>query len=339
MDDIARRAMLGDRQAQDEVTARGELLPCPFCGGKAVMIEGDDFLTVRCESCETEKSEYGDCYDEGFMLDTYGSCLKRRWNSRVSVPQPDGSEKVRTAEDYRRAMSFLSVGVMPTDNMLRAAGIDKESARYMKYKALRGGCKMKPILFNTEMVRAILEGRKTVTRRVVKPHYRPGETGWQVITEKHSGKYVRIEYLDEWGNETRYMIDPFRPGDILYVRETWYKDVCRYMFKANYSDTEKFFRDGKEVQIKWRPSINMPKEAARLFLRVTDVRVERLKEISVSSAMDEGFSDWNDFVIGWNRTIPKHKNKFKRHPYYWEDNPWVWVIEFERCEKPKEDEV
>lgn len=62
---------------------------------------------------------------------------KRRRNSRVSVPKPYGSEKVRTEELYRRAMAFLNVGVMPTDNMLRAAGIDKETARYMRYKALR----------------------------------------------------------------------------------------------------------------------------------------------------------------------------------------------------------
>ena len=202
---------------------------------------------------------------------------------------------------------------------------------------------MKPILFNTDMVRAILDGRKTVTRRVVKPKFRSGESGWQVITEKHSGKYVRIEYLDEWENETRYMIDPFRTGDILYVRETWYKDPTRYMYKANYSDTEKFFRGGKEVQIKWHPSIHMPKEAARLFLRVTDVRVERLQDITSEQIDAEGCKEWaysvktgellpsgpSFFQIKWDRTI-----KPADLPLYgWDANPWVWVIEFERISK------
>ena len=70
-------------------------------------------------------------------MDKEKQAVARLRNSRVSIPQPDGSGKVRTAEDYRRAFAFLSVGIMPTDNMLRAAGIDKETARYMRYKALR----------------------------------------------------------------------------------------------------------------------------------------------------------------------------------------------------------
>lgn len=216
---------------------------------------------------------------------------------------------------------------------------------------------MKPILFNTEMVRAILEGRKTVTRRVVKPQYEKdmdGNLHWFSDVEGRN-RFV-------WGdnpNIKTLIHMPYYIGDIMYVRETW----CQYG-KLDDNDrlidgTEKYYyrADGENptpfndflVQHPgwdehrenpvWHPSIHMPKEAARLFLRVTDVRVERLKEISVSSAMNEGFSNWHDFVIGWNRTIPKHKNKFKRHPYYWEDNPWVWVIEFERCEKPKEDEA
>ena len=70
-------------------------------------------------------------------MDKEKQAVARLRNSRVSIPHPDGSGKVRTAEDYRRAFSFLSVGIMPTDNMLRAAGIDKETARYIRYKALR----------------------------------------------------------------------------------------------------------------------------------------------------------------------------------------------------------
>ena len=192
---------------------------------------------------------------------------------------------------------------------------------------------MKPILFNTEMVRAILEGRKTVTRRVVKPQYDKDMDGnlHEFSAVENGNKFV---WADQPNIKTLINV-PYYPGDILYVRETWYKDVCRYMFKANYSDAEKFFRDGKEVQIKWRPSIHMPKEAARLFLRVTDVQVERIKQISAFDAMDEGFEDWKNFVMFWDKTI-----KPAEIPLYgWEANPWVWVIEFERCEKPKEDEA
>lgn len=188
---------------------------------------------------------------------------------------------------------------------------------------------MKPILFSTDMVKAILEGRKTVTRRLVKPRYRPEEMSWIVVTEAHSGKFVRCEYLDEYEYETRYMPQPFYMGDTLYVREAWRKDVGRYMYKANYAENERFYRNGKEVQIKWRPSIHMPKEAARIFLRVIDVRVERLKNMSASQAMSEGVNDWNEFIALWNRTI----KPADRSAYGWDANPWVWVIEFERCNK------
>lgn len=214
---------------------------------------------------------------------------------------------------------------------------------------------MKPILFNTDMVRAILEGRKTVTRRVVKPHFRQGEIGWQVITEKHSGKYVRIEYLDEWENETRYMIDPFRPGDILYVRETWTHPSAAEI--ENGAAPEMYLYKADDLQPaawdKWRPSIHMPKEAARLFLRVKSVRAERLQDITEEQARAEGCDGRcncpssgapgslscveRDFSIEkfesvWDSTIKPDDLLL----YGWDANPWVWVIEFDRCEKPKE---
>lgn len=93
---------------------------------------------------------------------------------------------------------------------------------------------MKPILFNTEMVCAILDGRKTVTRRVVKPRYRDDEAGFQVITITNTGEYVRIEYYDEWENETRLMREPYNPGDILYVREAFLQTPDgQYWYKAD----------------------------------------------------------------------------------------------------------
>lgn len=222
---------------------------------------------------------------------------------------------------------------------------------------------IKPILFSTSMVRATLDDRKTVTRRVVTPHYRDGEAGFRVITNAHTGKYVRIEYFDEWEDETRWMHDPYRPGDILYVREAWNKDVGRYMYRADYSDMEKFYRDGKEVSVRWRPSIHMPREAARLFLRVTSVRVERLREITIQGMQMEGVTRqgrpggcscaWETetcmsepcpnrdayeyacwvlpFIEVWDSTI----RPGLRALYGWGGNPWVWVIEYERCEKPE----
>lgn len=193
---------------------------------------------------------------------------------------------------------------------------------------------MKPILFNTDMVLAILDGRKTVTRRAVKPRFRVGEQSWQVITEKHSGKYVRIEYLDEWEDVTRYMKEPFLPGDILYVRETFCRFDSDHIVDGNkyayYADaTPESERIRKEYGYKWRPSIHMPKEAARLFLRVTDVRVERLKDIDDYGVLAEGLGVGDPFDELWDSTIKKANLPF----YGWGANPWVWVIEFKRISK------
>ncbi len=183
-----------------------------------------------------------------------------------------------------------------------------------------------PILFNTEMVRAILDGRRTVTRRVVKfaEGRNPNWTGYK--------KDGLILYNGK--NEPCNKKPPYQPGDILYVREAYKRnmdgysgiDFGGYIYKADCSS------GFKDLYNPWHPSIHMPKEAARIWLKVTDVRVERLKDITANSAMDEGFTDWNDLVSGWNSTLKK--SDIDR--YGWDANPWVWVIEFERCEKPKD---
>ena len=194
----------------------------------------------------------------------------------------------------------------------------------------------KPILFNTQMVRAILDGRKTCTRRIVKPQ-----------PTAHYG--------------TQCIKPPYQPGDIIYVRETWHKYIKRvgkgqnchlaefYGYKASVANSE----DAGEP---WKPSIHMPKEAARIWLKVTDVRVERLQNITPKDAENEGvgnlfyedigYSEKNygtevdseygiakeQFAWLWESTIKK--SDIDR--YGWDVNPWVWVIEFERCEKPKD---
>lgn len=195
---------------------------------------------------------------------------------------------------------------------------------------------MKPILFNTEMVRGVLDGRKTVTRRVVKPQ--PTGDG-----SKPEELKTRPGCWNAWGDDNVYR-QPYAPGDILWVRETW------AAWSPTYGVAPKLYykADGDApAGIKWHPSIYMPKEAARIFLRVTHVRVERLQDITPEQIDAEGCNEFvysaktgeplpsgpSWFKIAWDKTVPKHPNKFKRYPYYWDDNPWVWVIEFERISK------
>lgn len=182
---------------------------------------------------------------------------------------------------------------------------------------------IKPILFNTEMVRAILEGRKSCTRRLVK--FLSGEN------PRWTG-YIKDELMLYNGkNEPCIRKAPYQPGDILYVRETWKKAPNGYYY---YEDWQR--NDIADVT-KWKPSIHMPKEAARIWLRVTNVRVERLQDINDNEAEAEGFTDYTSTALGfaytWDHTIKK--SDFDR--YGWAANPWVWVIQFERCEKPKEE--
>ena len=193
---------------------------------------------------------------------------------------------------------------------------------------------IKQILFNTEMVRAILDGRKSCTRRLVKflPGKNPNWTGYE--------KCGLMLYNGR--NEPCIRKAPYQQDDILYVQETWYKDKYRYMYRANYSENEKFYRGDVEEKVKWNPSIHMPKEAARIWLKVMDVRVERLQDITSEQICKEGVEVEEPYVLNgeekrydfsnlWNSTIKK--SDFDR--YGWNANPWVWVIEFERCEKPE----
>lgn len=205
---------------------------------------------------------------------------------------------------------------------------------------------MKPILFNTEMIRAILDGRKTVTRRVVKePYYIDDEEASRV-----SG--LAIHRGTNMTHGMPYPDSPYRPGNILYVRETWQFLPCIdcpeqfsscdrqpieyensnmvaegcYIYKADCLDPSR---------VCWRPSIHMPREAARIFMRVTGVRVERLQDIMQSppdpdnQIVKEGLRYGCDFIAVWNSTI----KPADRALYGWDANPWVWVIEFERISK------
>ena len=191
---------------------------------------------------------------------------------------------------------------------------------------------MKPILFNTEMIRAILSGKKTVTRRLVKEKRwkitgRPkwaDESTWQkdgfffnVCSdgEKEAAKIATCHLLRP----------PYIVGDILWVRETWAKDP--------FGDGYIYPTEVPGAGQKWRPSIHMPREAARIFLRVTDVRVERLKEITFRDIGREGVKWWEDSCEKWVKTWNGTIKPADLPAYGWDANPWVWVVSFERISK------
>ena len=189
-----------------------------------------------------------------------------------------------------------------------------------------------PILFNTEMVRAILSGRKTVTRRAVRPKYKEDESGFEVLTNMGTGERW-LEKVDEEEmsfDPPRYIAPPYKPGDILYVRETWCYGSLDYGKEQYY-----YKADNLTFHCWWNPSIHMPKEAARIWLRVTDVRIERLQDIDDDGVVAEGLQIGDPYDELWNSTI---KKKDLDH-YGWNANPWVWVIKFERCEKPGKERV
>lgn len=214
---------------------------------------------------------------------------------------------------------------------------------------------MKPILFNTQMVRAIQKGTKTVTRRIAfeQTNIRPFRSsqypdGWWFL-----GRVYRK--WDDMLREPQGVLSfaKYKAGDILYVRETWTK--LYHVDENGYThfDQEEIYyaadgdpgitlvnADGFEEddqRIKWKPSIHMPKEAARIFLRVKAVRVERLNSMEEEDAIAEGFPDLGvdaesplaRFSVLWDKTISrKDIGKFD-----WMSDPWIFAYEFEKITK------
>lgn len=190
---------------------------------------------------------------------------------------------------------------------------------------------IKPILFNTEMVRAILDGRKTCTRRICKDANECTVPDMDFYNADRR-TYAVHNFVDKEHTEQLSTVErtcPICTGDILYVRETWKEAPNGYYY---YEDWQR--NDIADVT-KWKPSIHMPKEAARIWLKVTDVRVERLQDMTDDDADAEGCFDYTSTALGffdvWDSTIKK--SDLDR--YGWNANPWVWVIKFERCEKPE----
>ena len=180
--------------------------------------------------------------------------------------------------------------------------------------------KERPILFSGEMVRALVAGRKTQTRRVVKYSRRPvqGADGvWYDADGIHPGVPLRFPYG--------------APGDRLWVRETFSVTDDALYLRA---DGEEFEGpDGDHVEPKWKPSIHMPRWASRLTLEVVAVRVERLQDISEADALAEGVT-----LRGSTRFENEARLAFKQlwesinGAESWAQNPWLWVIEFKKLE-------
>lgn len=222
--------------------------------------------------------------------------------------------------------------------------------------------KERPILFSAPMVRALLGGQKTVTRRAIKmPH------GFWETSE--AGKLVPIPANCPYG----------KPGERLWVRETFmdlrgtgvehrpdpYGPLQRYAYGADtlpgsYGDEAR-----KDFGLKWKPSIHMPRAASRILLEITEVRVERLQDISEEQAQAEGIIPvpkttedshqfWRNYHLSGDGTFcvrtpkesfkslwchvaggsfPKGEAAYKASPQNWDANPWVWVVEFKRVKQ------
>jgi hypothetical protein len=248
--------------------------------------------------------------------------------------------------------------------------------------------KIKPILFSAPMVRALLEGRKTQTRRVLKFAKEdvgaPEFTDYAIAIEPRDvPKGFQIFYNDVFDPESDEPIDrwryyddiaaPYAVGDVLWVRETWANTVnvnqmypwpdrphivtdsddgsvfSAYIYRA---DGDWHWCDGDGFSAKksyWKPSIFMPKAACRLFLKVKSVRAERLQEISEADAIAEGIErvkpdgviSFKSYTKQWSSNAVFPYSSFMtlwqsiNGPESWAANPWVWVVEFEKCDKPE----
>ena len=200
-----------------------------------------------------------------------------------------------------------------------------------------------PILFSTPMVQAILKGLKTMTRRKIKLYK----------ADEHP-----LRQTSEWMQENNTC--PYgKVGDVLWVRETFVKVITIYGGEAFiYKADDNCYKDTIEDWQGWKPSLFMPKAACRIFLKIIDIRVERLKDITREDAINEGIISWVDkrmkskpvrYASYCDFDNPKDPATYTSCPINsfetlwqsingkdsWEGNPWVWVISFERIEKPE----
>lgn len=228
--------------------------------------------------------------------------------------------------------------------------------RRLKYDLLAGlrvvrEVKERPILFSAPMVRAILEGRKTQTRRVVTSKQVPILNGARRVLGPYSDGGFDFILSDETGSI--YKCPYGQPGDRLWVRETWGEDYTCSDVVGNPQQLAPmasvvYRADGhsmSEAGTGWCPCIHMPRYASRIRLEVVSVRVERLQGISdadceaegVRPSVDGNGQDWRADETGWRRTFRQLWDSINAKKAPWDSNPWVWVIEFKQentCSKP-----
>jgi hypothetical protein len=196
--------------------------------------------------------------------------------------------------------------------------------------------KERPILFNGDMVRAILEGRKTQTRRPIKPQPEMIPD----VDADYTGRCVQVGWDYDLPPVSKC---PFgQPGDRLWVRETWLKaDDIKYYYKANATVASEGVREA--YGYKWRPSIHMPREASRITLEIDEIRAERVNDITEDDAMAEGIA-FDEIEKRYKPfSLLSTQNARTGFKVIWdfiysaqglgsETNPWVWVVKFHRVE-------
>lgn len=214
----------------------------------------------------------------------------------------------------------------------------------------------KGLIFNSEMVRALLDGRKTQTRRPVKFPVHDKNLGCELAGNELAGELSAGNYLNSAFG---------KPGDRIWVRETWADAGASApdlkLYRANYPEHVPSIYENvpPAKEIRWTPSIHMPRTASRILLEITDVRVERLNAISEQDAQSEGVHNevWDQTVVArnyavideffqfWSEDMPHYveMNQLYRSSFRslwesiygaenWQANPWVWVISFKRVE-------
>lgn len=187
------------------------------------------------------------------------------------------------------------------------------------------------LMFKAPLVRAILSGQKTRTRRIAKTEITMGRDS--LLAPHHGRKHADVYLLPEQAKEAVTLCPSGQAGDRIYVRETFARvpTACgsdELVFAADYQDGS-----DKEAGVKYTPAIHMPKDAARIWLEITSVRVECLQSISEADAKAEGVdaSKYHGLDRAYARAFSE---LWESTGGDWAANPWVWVIDFKRIEKP-----
>ena len=206
---------------------------------------------------------------------------------------------------------------------------------------------MKSIIFNTEMVKAVLEGRKTQFRIPIKLKDNSLVCTGYIFSSTDRKRNSCYSFGKNKECDMEYIKSKYKVDDILYVRET-FKTFSNITMDNEVGVIYK--ADNKEVILpcngdyeceyvfndKWKPSVHMPKKYARIFLKITNVRVERLQDVSMQDVLKEGVSmqgNPNRHLLDTKSDLVENWNSTAKDGYKWEDNPYVFVYEFERISK------